>query len=185
MAKIYAKAPDECTDRVAHIIKCFYPDLKNAGVRIDLLSVASDVEGKPALTHAGYPAAAVVRATSIKERTKGAGDAEIVIDESLYLGMNDAEKDALLDHEIHHIVLKLDKKTDAVKLDCRGRPKIGMKKHDLQFGWFVEIAKRHGPASGEVQQAARMFIAHKQTLFDFGMGESTRLALEAATTPQS
>lgn len=182
MSKSYSRAPDECTDRIAHLLKIFYPDLLKAGVRFDLLSIATDSEDKPALVHGGYPAAAVVRATSIKERTKGAGDVEIVIDEAVYLGMSDAEKDGLMDHEIHHVVLKLDKKTGQPKLDCRGRPKIGMRKHDIQCGWFVEIAKRHGPASGEVRQATQMFLAHKQELFDFGMGESTRLALEAATS---
>lgn len=39
-----------------------------------------------------------------------------------------------------------------VKRDDLGRVVIGMRKHDHQFGWFTEIAKRYGSASGEVQQ---------------------------------
>lgn len=180
MGKSYSKAPDETTDRVAHIIKLFYPELREAGVKVDLLSVVNDSEDKPALTHGGYAAAAVIRVVGIKERAKGAADVEITIDEVGYLRMNDAQKDALLDHELYHVVVKREKKTNRVALDCRGRPKIGMRKHDYQFGWFREIAERHGPASGEVQQATRLFLNEKQVLFEFAMGESTRLALEAA-----
>lgn len=166
--KTYAKMPDETTERVAHILKLFHPELLNAGVRFDLLSVASDKEG-PALTHQGYAAAAVVRATSVKERTKGAGDVEIVFDEACYLGMSDAEKDALVDHEIEHVELKIDRKTQRVKLDCRGRPKVGMRKHDAQFGWFTVIAERHGEASGEVQQARKLFALGEQIFFPFAI----------------
>lgn len=181
MPKTYSRAPDEVTDRVAHLIKCFYPALRAAGVKIDLLSVSTDSEDAHALTHAGYPAYAVVRAVGIKERAKGAGDAEITIDEARYITMTSEEKDALLDHEIHHIELKMSK-TGMVKLDCRGRPKLGMKKHDYQFGWFREIAERHGRASIEVKQATILFLREKQVLFDFAMTKDVVNRLEAATS---
>lgn len=160
--KSYSKMPDETTDRVAHILKLFHREVFDAGVKIDLISVATDGD-KPALTLHGYSCAAVVRVTNVKERTKGLGDAEIVFDEEHYLTMTDAEKDALIDHELEHIELRMDKKTGKVKLDCRGRPKLGMKKHDAQFGWFRAIAERHGMASLECKQAANLFIAEKQT----------------------
>jgi hypothetical protein len=79
--------------------------------------------------------------------------------------MTDAEKDALIDHELEHIEVKMDGKRP--KLDCRGRPKIGMRKHDYQFGWFRSIAERHGVASGEVHQARTLFLREKQTFFAF------------------
>lgn len=156
--------PDETASRVAHLLKLFHPEAHNAGVKIDLLSVASDKDG-PALKHQGYPAAAIIRVIGIKERTKGAGDVEILFDEEQYMEMSDAEKDALIDHELEHIEVKMDGKR--AKLDCRGRPKIGMRKHDYQFGWFSSIAERHGIASGEVQQANALFLREKQTFFAF------------------
>lgn len=164
--KTYSRMPDEATARVTHLVKLFHRDLLDAGVRFDLLSVSHDKEGH-CLKHSGYPADAVVRATSIKERTKGAGDVEILVDEARYLGMTEAEKDALLDHEIEHVELKIDKKTERVKLDCRGRPKVGMRKHDVQIGWFASIAQRHGIASGEVKQATRIWLDGQQTFFAF------------------
>lgn len=177
--KIYAKMPDETTDRVKHLLKIFHPELVEAGVRIDLLSVATDGDGDALKLH-GYACDAVVRATNVKERTKGAGDVEIVFDEASYLAMTDAEKDALVDHELEHIELKHDKKTGAIKLDCRGRPKIGMKKHDAQFGWFTPIAERHGEASGEIQQARKLFALGEQIFFPFAIVAKQQPQLEAA-----
>lgn len=179
--KTFARMPDETTERVAHLLRLFHPELVKAGVRIDLLSVASDKDG-PALKLHGYACAAVVRATNVKERTKGAGDVEITFDEAAYLGMSDAEKDSLCDHEIEHIELKIDKKTGLVKLDCRGRPKIGMKKHSVQIGWFSVIAERHGEASGEIQQARQIFAIDEQTFFPFAIIAKAQPQLEAATS---
>ncbi len=173
MAKIYSKAPDECIERVAHLIKLFHSPLLLADVKIDLLSVANDDDDKPALALHGYPCLAIIRITGVKERTKGAGDAEIIIDESRYLALDDPSRDALLDHEIYHLELRIDKKTDKVKLDCRGRPKLGMRKHDVQIGHFIEIAERHGAASIECKQATNLYLSHQQTLFAF-VGENQK-----------
>lgn len=182
--KSYSKAPEECSDRVAHLITLFHPGLRDAGLRIDLISVANDDPDAHALTLNGYPCAAVVRIIDPKGRTMGRGDAEIVIDEARYLPMTDPEKDALLDHEIYHIELQLGK-NDRVKLDENGRPKLKLRKHDYQFGWFEEIAKRHAAASMEIKQATRLFLAEKQTFFAFAMDTDLRQRLEMTTTPES
>lgn len=167
MAKTYSKAPDEVTDRCAHIIKLFYPDLFAAEIRIDLLSISDEDAVGPCLKHQGYGAAAVVRILDVKARTMGRGDAEIVIDEWTYLKMTEAEKDALLDHEIHHIELRTIGKTRIPIRDERNRPKMRLKRHDRQFGWFDAIAERHGQASGEVKQVTRLYLEAKQIYFTF------------------
>jgi hypothetical protein len=167
--KQYSKAPDEVTERAAHLVKLFHTPLRDAGLRVDLISVTSDDPDSPALTHQGYPAAAVVRAVDSKGRTMGRGDAEIVIDEAHYLTMTDAQKDALIDHELYHIELKVSNKTGRVKLDEHGRPKLRMRKHDFQAGWFHEIAQRHGAASLECQQAANLVLTCKQIYFEFAL----------------
>lgn len=144
----------------------YHPEVIKAGVKIDLLSVTTDSEDKPALTLYGYPCYAVIRVVGIKDRTKGQGDVEIVIDEAHWMFMSDAEKDALIDHELFHIDLKLDG-DGKVKTDGQGRPKIGMRKHTTQVGWFAEVAERHGAASFEVQQAQSIFTHHRQSYFSF------------------
>jgi hypothetical protein len=42
-------------------------------------------------------------------------------------------------------------------MDDLGRPKLRMRKHDINFGWFNQVAKRHGSASQERIQA-RMIL---------------------------
>lgn len=167
MSKIYSPAPSGVAERVAHLVKVFHPDIHAAGVKIDLISVADDdPEVEHALKLRGMPAYATCRAVDVKGRTMGRGDVEIVIDEAKYLTMPDATKDAVLDHEIEHIELQISKK-GKVKLDCVRRPKIKMKLHDVEFGWFESVAKRHGIASIECKQATKLFVFHEQIFFGF------------------
>jgi hypothetical protein len=51
--------------------------------------------------------------------------------------------------------------------DAVGRPKLLMRKHDHQFGWFDEVAQRHGEASPEVRQARVLMESSGQLYFDF------------------
>ena len=72
-------------------------------------------------------------------------------------------------------------------LDECARPKLKLKKHDRQFGWFDKIAERHGHASGEVRQALKLFTEARQLYFDFGSikgmaSGSTEARLIAATS---
>lgn len=170
MPKIYDQALPEVHGRVAALIEKYHPELKELAVKIDLLMVSTDSETSPALTHGGYKALAVVRKTNSKERAHGRGDAEIVMDRDHYEGMDPAERDALLDHELYHLVPKLDKKTGTYKRDEHGRPKFGMRKHDRQFGWFDAIAARHGKNSAEVQQANWIKDEAGQVYFGFISG---------------
>lgn len=172
MAKTYSEAPDDCREIVNQVAQKTYPELLKFGVKIDLLSVATDGE-EPALKLHGYPCAAVIRVVGLKERAKGHGDVEITIDEEVWHTSDTAQQRALIDHELRHIALKMDPKNEKqVKLDSAGRPKIGMHKHDLQVGWFRDIAERHGDASFEVQQARTAFLIYRQTFFAF-VGEPT------------
>lgn len=153
---------------MAAIIKKYHPDLDNVGIKVDLISVANDEEGEPALTHQGYSAAAVVKIIGPKDRAIGRGDAEIVIDEETYNSMKDESRDALIDHELYHLQVVRNKK-GFPKKDCCGRPKLTMRLHDRQMGWFDEIASRHGSASLECQQATRLFLGGKQIYFEFAL----------------
>ena len=165
MPKTYDKAPEHVHKRVADLIAKNHPELKELAVKVDLLMVATDSETAPALSLGGYACQAVVRSTNPKERASGLGDALIVIDRDNYDSLDDAACDALLDHELYHLVPKLDKKTGAYKRDEHGRPRLGIRKHDRQFGWFDAIARRHGNASLEVKQARWILSEAGETYF--------------------
>jgi hypothetical protein len=179
MAKTYDQAPDEVRDRVMTLMKRFHPDLLKVKLRVDLLMASNDTEGAHAVTHGGYPALAMVRIVGAKERAKDVGDAEITIDRDAYEAMDGAARDALLDHELYHLALVLDK-NDQPKRDGHGRPKLKMRKHDRQFGWFDEIARRHREHSHEVKQATEMFEEAAQLYFGFADHKDFMARMDAA-----
>lgn len=186
MSKIFAKAPSGTAERIAHVMKCFHPELFAAGVTIDLLSVADDdPECESALKVRGIPAYACVKINDVKARTLGQGDATIQIDEAKWLTLPDATKDSICDHELQHLEVVRDKK-GRPKLDCAGRPKLKMRMHEIEFGWFACVAARHGSASIECKQAANLLLTNTQTLFVFALDgiaqkqQESRRLLEAA-----
>lgn len=40
--KSYSEAPNECTDRVKKLVGRYYPDLADARLKVDILSVTND-----------------------------------------------------------------------------------------------------------------------------------------------
>jgi len=156
MSAIYSKAPEEVSERAKPLLEKHHFELFNHELKIDFIFANASVDDAgapsgPAVSHNGYPAAAVARILSIKDRVMGRGDCEIVIDADRWPVYSDEEKDALLDHELEHFQIAVDK-YGAPKLDDIHRPKLKLKKHDHQFGWFDNIARRYGLASGEVRQ---------------------------------
>lgn len=164
--KTYEVAPKNVSERVAALLKKHYPLHHKLGVTVEVLFVAHDAEG-PALKHGGYPAAGVIRKTSAKERAAGRADAEMVLDAEVYKTFTPRRQDALLHHELHHLIVDLDAKTKQPKADAAGRPVLKIRRHDHQFGWFDEIARLYGDDSGEVQQARQLLHEQGQLYFKF------------------
>lgn len=100
-----------------------------------------------AIMHHGVPALGLCRIIPLKDRAMGRGDAEITFDGDEWDSLGVDRQRALADHEITH--LKLGK-----GIDDLGRPKLKLRKHSFQFGFFTEVAQRHGAASQEQIQAA-------------------------------
>jgi hypothetical protein len=188
MPTIYERASEEVEDTARAVIEKHFPDLKEAAPRIDYLFARS--ESGPALKLSGYPCTALVRIVGKKDRAKGQGDAEICIDEEQWEDMTPEEKTALLDHELYH--LRVNRGDDGqIKVDEYSRPSLSMRKHDIQAGWFIEVAQRNGQHSAEVQQARDIYDDHGQTLFPWMLtlsGESqkpTRRKRRAAVTVEA
>lgn len=174
--KYYSACDESVRDRLNAMITKFHPELKAAEVRVDLVFVRLETEDadKPALTHGGYSALAVVRILPVKARALGRGDAEIEIDQHKYEQLKAKEQDALLDHELYHLLVVMDGKTP--ERDTCARPVLKMRKHDRQFGWFDAIAKRHGEHSGEVRQAHILIEDAQQAYFPFMKSAGARAA---------
>lgn len=129
----------------------------DAKVKLDLVFAYADQDedGNPtgyALVSHGFRVFGVTKKIALKDRSMGRGDAEIVLDGDYWEEAKEAEKRALLDHELHHIEVKKDEDNVVLKDDL-GRPLIRLRKHDVEVGWFKVVAERNGAHSLERVQA--------------------------------
>jgi hypothetical protein len=154
MPTTYEKCDESVERIVADVIAKYRDDLREAGVTVALL-FARNGDG-PAVKLHGYECAATIKITSQKDRAKGNADAEIVIDESRWSDLTDAERHALIDHELYHLEIKLDD-ANQIETDDGGRPVLKMRLHDAEIGIFRKIIERHGPAALDAQ-IAQAFI---------------------------
>jgi hypothetical protein len=159
----YQKCPGEVIE-LASTVMCKFEDHKpilDHRVRIDFMFAYAEENEKgelcgSAITHDGIQALGLCKKMGPKERCKGMGDVEILLDGNWWQGASEGEKEALLDHELYHISVSADK-------DDLGRPKIKMRKHDFQFGWFTRVAARH--AESIERQQAREIMEHAGQFF--------------------
>jgi len=185
----YKKASKEVLDRADAIIHENYPGLEAVGVRVDFLFAYAPVDKDdqpkgPAIKHHGCPAAGKCRVVALKDRVKGHGDAEILLDGDQWPKWSLQRRNAIIDHELCHIQVVPDGNSGLVKTDDIGRPKIRMRPHNFEFGWFTEIAERHGRSSLEVEQANRIKRTAGKIYFQPELFESVEMPekeVEAAT----
>jgi hypothetical protein len=142
---------------VKHTAEKFHPPLVEIGLTFSVLMAEAkrDAEGNltgPAIKHHGYPALAKVRIVSERDRAHGMADVALLLDGDRWPLLSQGERIALLDHELTHIELVIDDEGKP-KADDLGRPKLRIRLHDFEAGWFHEVAERHGKQSQEVQQA--------------------------------
>lgn len=157
MPTTFERAPAHVTNMMLDVMRQYHSELFDVGLSVDVLFAHADPDSdEPAVKAHGYPAAAVVRKIGLKDRVKGHGDAEIVIDGDQFHEWSEREINALLDHELTHLDIVRDKKTGFPKRDDIGRPKLSIRLHDRQFGWFDIVAKRWKDDSFEVKQAKEM-----------------------------
>lgn len=147
---------------MANVILAQYEDhaaTLQAKVKIDFLFAhpTMDGEGKetgPALTKNGVKALGLCKVVPSDMRVNGNGDVIIKIDADWWNNATVKQRTALLDHELTHISVIV--KGGVIQTDDVGRPKLRLRKHDYEFGWFKSVAARHGNNSIEREQAAEI-----------------------------
>jgi len=157
MPSTYQQAGDEVREMAKSLVLQYHNELAEFDVKIDYVFAFGEIDEEtneklaPAIKHNGWPAAGLASRTKLKDRVKGMGDCEILLDGDEWPKMTYAQQLALLDHELEHFEIKRDKFGNVEKDDI-DRPKITMREHDRQHGWFDNIARRHGINSMEVSQ---------------------------------
>ena len=164
MATIYEQCGPAVPRLALPIITENHASLLHAGVVVEYVFARSSLDdnGDPVtrdpLKLHGVPAYAIARVIKGKDRALGRGDVEICIDQRKWEEMPERRQKALLDHELTHFEL-------AEGRDEYDRPKIKMRPHDRDYGWFDCVARRHGADSIEVDQAQQLALDAGKTYF--------------------
>lgn len=168
MPKTYVPADADAVKLIARVLDKHHPDLKKAKVTVAALFVfpAQDEQtGEPkgpALSHHGWPALAIVRATTLKERARGWEDVEILIDGERWGELARDRQTALIDHELQHVEVRKNTANE-FKHDDRNRPLLKLRQHDWEIGGFDAIVARHGDAAPEFRQACVLMAEERPT----------------------
>ena len=140
--------------------------LLDTKLRLDIVFAFGDQDDQgnllnDALVERGLKILGITKKTTLKERVLGRGDAEITLDGDYWKDANEEQRHALLDHELQHITVKTDKAGN-FQYDDIGNTQVHLRHHDVDIGWFKDIAIRHGLASQERIQAANLMLADGQ-----------------------
>lgn len=142
-----------------------YEPLKNAGVTFDVMvAMPGDSDDSDLVKLHGRECYAVIQITPYKLRCRGMSDVTLWVDGPKWDGLDERKREALIDHELHHLELQWTKPKwvgeveipSVVKLDESGRPKLKLIPHDWEIGGFDAIVSRYGNDSIEIEQCRAM-----------------------------
>lgn len=154
MPTTYTRADDDVLALLERTIDEFHPELKKHKVLVGVL-MAANPDGA-AVKHGGYDAAATMKVVPLKDRLTKGYDAEMLIDWDHWKECKEEHQIALLDHELSHLNVCKDSKTNMVKFDDLGRPKLKTVPGDIvQSDGFKTVVARHGNFAPEVIQLKR------------------------------
>lgn len=171
----YSLADTKIEKFVLGYMKLHHQHLADADVQIEILMAANDTG--PAVSHGGYPASAVIKIMSLKDRAAGCKDARMIIDNAAWDEYSPKEREALVDHELYHLVLATNDEGD-VKRDDLDRPKLKIRKHDFQMGGWYSMCEKHGPNAIEGQSVA--YVAAKLTQMEFDWTSAELMAAKGS-----
>lgn len=157
MPGFFTLATEATKDLCQQLIEKFHIDLDSSGVKVDIVMAFRDPDGEePAMKKDGHRILGKASLIGLKDRVKGMGDCEILLDGDAWDNFTPELKAAILDHELEHFEAKRDKKGEFV-YDDLSRITLKIRAHDRQFGWFDSIAQRHRANSMEIQQLQKLF----------------------------
>jgi len=162
MPIVFEKAPQEVRELLQLVIQEHHRDLADANVNVGVLmqtKIDNDDNEIPSLKCHGAMANAVIKVVSRKDRTHRNEDSEIVVDAVIWKTLSEKCKRALLDHELTHLVVKRDRKTQKFALDDLNRPRLAMIPDDFTLTGFLDVVRRNGDAALEYQSVARVHFA--------------------------
>jgi hypothetical protein len=176
MANKYTKIDKGTKELVDQVLKNHQGGLNAVGVKFDFLfgyaPVNDDGERTgPALKVHGIPTNSISRIVNLRDRVKGNGDAEVILDGDTWPNLTEAQQVAIIDRALEHFEISRDIDGEVI-FDTHGRPKLKLRQADWTITLFNSIAVRHGEASPEVETLRKFSEACSQTYFAF-MAQNT------------
>lgn len=171
-------APVEVLALLAETMRIHHQDLTNLGVTVAVVMAEADVDenGDPkgdAIVVRKKAAWGKIKITPPELRVLGVADAQMMLDGDRWVLLSREEQMAVIDHELTHLEPTGD-------IDDGGRPKLKLREHDIEVGWFEDVAERHGEHSQERQQARQ--LASSSVFKDIVIDNSAQV--ELALTPK-
>ena len=167
----YQKCSDTERKLLHQVINDCYPDIEKARVTFDLIFARAERDkdnlpkGTPLKEH-GVACASIIKKTNVINRVCGLRDILLLLDGDAWADFGIAEKNALLDHNLYHIMLE--KAEDGTfSHDNAGRPLTELRNHDFDVGGFQEVIGRRGRAALEAQYLSEAANYHGQLTFKF------------------
>lgn len=166
MGVIFEKASQEVHSMVDKLLRDYHPELQMPRVsdhpdeppafitiRVMMASLPDDADAadRP-LKKDGEPVALIVKAIPYVQRVDDRRDAEIHLDQSVWVGLTPRQQLALLDHGISALQFSLDK-YNTVKTDDLGRPRVTIRPPDWHIRGYRSVAMRWGEDAIEVRNA--------------------------------
>lgn len=172
MPVTFQRAEKDVTDLVAKVMAEAFDDLAKLKVEVDVLMAfaARDKDGEPkgcALKLHGVPCLAIVKVTSLKDRVAGLGDVRILIDGDQFPHRTAEEQEAIIHHELQHLVIARDKDGNA-RIDDAFRPVLKTRPHDAELGVFFATIDRYKTAAIEAQAYRALHREMSQRTFPWG-----------------
>lgn len=141
--------------RLKALVTAHHEDLRDARIALAYAKGwRCDVDGKITLGRC--------RKASSLDREMHEWDFVILLNQEWWQdeSVTDIQRDALLDHELCHAGVKIDKQTNDPALDERGRIVYRLRKHDLEE--FACIAERYGLWKRDLETFAQAMRRSKQ-----------------------
>lgn len=185
----FLKAPPEVNEFVQDVMRQYHPDLFGQEVTTQcvmaLAELNEDGDPKgPAIKCHGFPAAATIRITSQKARVHGHAMVELTIDEKRWGELTEAQRTALVDHELTHLEIAKENGGKDIAYDQCDHVKLKIRQHDWQIGGFESVIQKHGKDALEAMSVMEVVIpetkAARQLVFDFFAGSASEHLAEAA-----
>jgi hypothetical protein len=175
----FLKAPPEVNEFVQDVMRQYHPNLFGLEVSTQCVMALADTDEDgdpkgPAIKCHGFPAAATVRITSPKARCHGHAMVELTIDEQRWEELTEAQRTALIDHELTHLEVAKENGGKDIAYDKSGNVRLKIRQHDWQIGGFESVIQKHGKDALEAMSVMEVVIpeakAARQLVFDFFHG---------------